>query len=111
MHNREEVQQKMVSLIEQWKTSGLSQKAFCLQHEVRYYVFHYWYKRYRDAQRQDTLESVAAQNAPSSFIALQITSDRSSLPTASQAELIYPDGRRLLFHQPVDACFLKTIIG
>lgn len=111
MHNREEVQQKMVSLIEQWKTSGLSQKAFCLQHEVRYYVFHYWYKRYRDAQRQDTLESVAAQNASSSFIALQINPDRSSLPTASHAELIYPDGRRLLFHQPVDACFLKTIIG
>lgn len=111
MQNREEVQQKMVSLIEQWKTSGLSQKAFCQQHEVRYYVFHYWYKRYRDAQRPDTLDSTGAQNASSSFIALQINSNGSSLATSSHAELIYPDGRRLLFHQAVDACFLKTIIG
>jgi len=101
MQNRVAVQQKMFDLIEQWKTSGLSQKAFCLQHEVRYSVFHYWHKRYREAHN-------TAAHTASSFIALQINS---SLPTASNAELIYPDGRRLLFHQPVDANFIKTIIG
>lgn len=107
MQNRIEVQQKMFALIEHWKTSGLSQKAFCLQHEVRYCVFHYWYKQYREAHPQDPLDNTAAHNA-SPFIALQINS---SLPTASNTELIYPDGRRLLFHQPVDAYFLKAIIG
>ena len=96
MQNLEEVQQKMFDLIEQWKKSGQSQKAFCLQHETRYYVFHYWYKRYREAH-----------NA-SSFIPLHINS---SFPAASHAELIYPDGRRLLFHQPVDVNFLKHLLG
>lgn len=107
MQSREEVQQKMFGHIDQWKTSGLSQKAFCLQYEIRYYVFHYWYKRYREAQQHQTLDSVSAHKG-SSFIPLQINS---SLPTASHAELIYPDGRRLLFHQPVEALFLKVIIG
>jgi hypothetical protein len=107
MQNREAVQQKMFAFIAQWIISGLSQKAFCLQHEVRYCVFHYWYKQYREAHPQDPLDNTASHNA-SSFIPLHINS---SLPTASHAELIYPDGRRLLFHQPVDARFLKTIIG
>ena len=107
MQNREEVQQKMYSLIEQWKTSGQSQKAFCIQHQVRYCVFHYWYKQYRAAHPQDPLDNSAAQNA-SSFIPLQVPA---CFPTSSYAELIYPDGRRLLFHQPVDANFFKTIIG
>lgn len=107
MQSREEVQQKMFDLIEQWKTSGQSQKAYCLQQEVRYCVFHYWYKQYREARPQDPLDNPAAQNA-SCFIPLQVPA---SFSAASHAELIYPDGRRLLFHQPVDANFLKTIIG
>jgi hypothetical protein len=106
MESRLEVKQKMFDLIGQWKTSGLSQKEFCLQHEIRYCVFHYWYKQYREAN------NARPQNV-SSFIPLQLhpIATGSSFPTASHAELIYPDGRRLLFHQPVDASFLKTIIG
>lgn len=91
----------MFDLIAQWKTSGLSQKAFCLQYEVQYCVFHYWYKRYRQ------VHNIPTDNA-SSFIALHINDP---LPTASHAELVFPDGRRLLFHQPVDAHFLKALIG
>jgi transposase-like protein len=101
MHSREEVQQKMFDLIEQWKKSGQSQKSFCLQHEARYSVFHYWYKQYREARN-------TSGPTPSSFIPLQINS---YLPTSSHSELIYPDGRRLLFHQPVDVNFLKSLLG
>jgi hypothetical protein len=107
MQSRIEVQQKMFDLIEQWKTSGLSQKAFCQQHQVRYSVFHYWYKQYRVAHPQDNLDNNPTHNA-SSFIPLQLNS---CFPTASHTELIYPDGRRLVFHQQVDAHFLKALIG
>lgn len=100
MQSKEEVQQKMFDLIEQWKTSRLSQKAFCLQHEVRYYVFHYWYKRYREVHH-------TSKDNASSFIPLQINT---SLSSAASAELIFPDGRRLLFHQPVDAHFLRSLL-
>lgn len=92
--------ENMFVLIEQWKSSGLSQKAFCEQHEVRYHVFHYWYKRYR-RQHQKPVDNTSA------FIPLQINSSSSG----GCAELILPDGRRLLFHQAVDANFLKTLLA
>jgi len=47
MINQPELRDRMFELIEQWQQSGLSQKAFCEQHSIRYYVFHYWYRRYR----------------------------------------------------------------
>ncbi|HLF66622.1 MAG TPA: hypothetical protein VI522_03315, partial [Gammaproteobacteria bacterium] len=76
---------------------------FCQQHEVHYGVFHYWYKRFRDVHK-------AAEPMGSSFIPLHINRT-TALPGAPHYELIYPDGRRLLFHQPVDAGFLKAVIG
>lgn len=96
--------ESMFDLIEQWKTSGLSQKAFCEQHEVRYYVFHYWYRRYRE-QHPKSMDSSPA------FIALQVNAAGTSSSYAGCAELILPDGRRLLFHQAVDANFLKTLLA
>ena len=35
------------SLIENWQQSGLSQKAFCEQHQIVSHVFYYCYKCYR----------------------------------------------------------------
>lgn len=97
----------MFALIEQWKTRGLSQKSFCQQHQIQYSVFHYWYKLYRKAHPQDTLDNNPTHNA-SCFIPLHL---QSALSTLSHTELIYPDGRRLVFHQQVDAHFLKALIG
>lgn len=94
----------MFALIEEWKASDLSQKKFCEHHEVRYYVFHYWYRRYRGRHPK------LVDNTPA-FIALQVNAATNSLPSAGCAELILPDGRRLLFHQAVDADFLKTLLA
>ena len=47
MHSKDEQQQKMFSMIDQWQQSGLTQKQFCEEHNIRYYVFHYWLGRYR----------------------------------------------------------------
>lgn len=90
--------QQMFSLIEQWKQSGLTQKAYCEQSGLSYHMFHYWYKRYRD---KNTSEGAT------SFVKLQVQ------PSAIQphVELLLPDGRRLLFHQPVGSDYLKTIIS
>lgn len=103
MESRAAVQKKMFDFIGQWKTSELSQKSFCLQQQVHYGVFHYWYKRYREVHK-------ATGPIGSSFIPLQIN-PVTALPGGSYYELIYPDGRRLLFHHPVDAGFLKAVIG
>lgn len=88
---------QMFSVIGDWQQSGLSQKAFCSQFGLRYHVFHYWYKVYRN---QGGLPGT-------SFIKLEVTP-----PTGTaSAELICTDGKRVVFHQPVSAGYLKALIS
>ena len=97
MENKETVQQEMFNRIDQWQKSSLTQKAFCEQINLSYHIFHYWYKRYR----------MADSKSASSFVKLAV----STPSTASYAELVLPDGRRLLFHQPVAIDCLKALIS
>jgi len=97
MLRKEEVKQQMFDHIDQWRQSGLSQKAFCEHVNLSYHIFHYWYKRYRMTEIKH----------PSSFIKLGVSSPSAS----SQTELVLPDGRRLLFHQPVAIDYLKALIS
>ena len=93
---------EMFSMIRNWQQSGLTQKAYCEQNKIRYHVFHYWYKCFRDLQ-------LPAKEA--GFIPLKIqpsTSVNTSLP---HIELLLADGKRLLFHQPVASDYLKALIS
>ena|SRR5579863_7890167 len=94
---KEAVKQQMFERIDRWQQSGLSQKAYCREVNLAYHVFHYWYKRYR-----------ITENKPaSSFIKLRV-----STPSVSSfIEIILPDGKRLLFHQPVGIDYLKALIS
>jgi hypothetical protein len=92
---------KMFALIEQWKSSGVSQKTFCEHKEVRYHVFHYWYKRYK-AIHTDKI------NQPSSFIPVHINQ---TMACDCFAEVIFVDGRRLLLHQVMDAQYLRNLLA
>lgn len=100
MQKDEHVRQRMFAMIDAWQQSGLTQKAWCGQHDMRYHVFHYWYKCYRDAQ---------AANKEPRFISLNIKP--SSDTAGAHTELLLPDGKRLLFHQPVSSDYLKAIIS
>jgi hypothetical protein len=92
--------QQMFSLIEQWRTSGLTQKAFCEQQSIRYYVFYYWYKRYKMRQSGEG-DSVG------SFVQLQVAKPSSS----GGVEINYPGGIRIFFHEPVSSSYLKALIS
>ena len=94
---KEAVKQQMFDYINQWQQSGLTQKAFCQQVNLAYHVFHYWYKRYRITE---------SKPAPS-FIKLGV----STSSVTSSIELVLPDGKRLLFHQPVSSDYLKALIS
>lgn len=97
----EDVQEQMFNLIRGWQQSGLSQKLYCEQQGIRYHVFHYWYKRFRESR---------ADNKEGTFIPLQI---KSLAPAGINAgiELVLADGNRVLFYQPVSADFIKGIIS
>jgi hypothetical protein len=90
--------QLMFSLIEVWKSSGKTQKEFCQEKELAYHKFYYWLKKYNDQHQQ------AADESP--FLSLSVQSTKSS-----NLEIVYPDGRRLIFHQQVDAGFLRTLLA
>jgi hypothetical protein len=91
----------MFSLIENWQQSGLSQKSFCDQQQVRPHVFYYWYKCYR-------LQNKTPGEQPTKgFIELK---PRGMLPEPA-IELLLASGHRILFHHPVAASFIKAIIG
>ena len=88
-------------MISSWKQSGLSQKAYCEQNNIRYYVFHYWYKRGRE--QQGAVED-------RTFVPLNVKP--STFPVSNSAiEILLPDGKRILFHQPVGPDYLKALIS
>jgi transposase-like protein len=91
----------MFSLIEKYQQSGLSQKAFCEQHQVVPHVFYYWYKCYR------TQNEVTAIEPAKGFIELH----SQAAQQAASIEVLLPCGHRIFFHQPVAACFIKAIIS
>jgi len=101
MQNKE-TEQQMFNMLTHWQQSGISQKLYCEQHGIRYHVFHYWYKRFRDGQ--------ADSKKDGTFIPLQIKPPVTAGKNAG-IELLLTDGRRLLFHQPVSADFIKAIIS
>lgn len=91
-------QQLMFSLIEIWKSSGMTQKEFCREKELAYHRFHYWFKKYNDQSRATT------DGSP--FLPISMKS-----AVNSHLEILYPDGRRLIFHQPVEAGFLRVLLA
>jgi hypothetical protein len=101
MQYDKQLQEDMLRMITSWKQSGLSQKVYCEQNNIRYYVFHYWYKRYRD--QQGSIEDAT-------FVPLTVKP--STFPVSNSAiEILLPDGKRILFHQPVGPDYLKALIS
>jgi hypothetical protein len=100
MRKDSQVRQQMFEFIEQWKQSDLSQRAFCQQQSMRFHKFYYWYKCYR--RQHETID-----NHSERFVKLEI--EKPSV--ASSVEVHFPDGIRLLFHEPVSSNYLKTLIS
>ena len=94
-------QEQMFAIISSWKQSNLSQKAYCEQNQLRYHVFHYWYKRYRNQKSRSTEPAFIPLNVKPSF----------SDTTCVNIEVVLADGKRILFHQPVSSDFLKAVIS
>jgi hypothetical protein len=91
----------MFSLIEIWKGSGKTQQEFCKEKDIAYSKFHYWLKKYTGHG--------STPDASSGFMAITVK-NRTSVRDGG-LEVIYPDGRRLIFHQDVDPSFLRALLA
>ena len=87
MHYDKNNLERMFAIIASWKQSGLSQKVWCEQNQIRYHVFHYSYKRYRDEQ---------SENSRPAFIPLNVKPSLSDISCAN-IEVVLPGGKRILF--------------
>ncbi len=92
-------QQLMFSLIEVWKKGDQTQQDFCKEKELNYQQFQYWLRRYKQ-----TIEHGSSQP---SFTQVKL---KVQPATTGALELVFPDGRKLIFHQPVDASFVRSLI-
>ncbi len=102
MQYDDQIQQQMFSMILSWQQSGLSQKIYCEQHQIRYHVFHYWYRRYKDTQTPKT---------ELGFVPLRTEPSASLSACSANIEMVLADGKRILFHQPVSSDYLKALIS
>lgn len=84
--------------IKKWQAGGLSQKAYCEEQAIKYHIFHYWYKLYRD-------EGLPLEPKPS-FIPLQI-----SAAAAPRMELFFAGGHRVVFHELISVDYLKALMS
>ena len=98
MTKNESVREQMFSMIQSWQQSGQSQKAWCQHKEVAYHIFHYWYREYRKAAT-----NVEGGN---DFITLSVKPEARS----NGCEVVYGDGTRIIFHEPVPVSYLKNLL-
>lgn len=91
--------QLMFSLIEVWKKSGVTQREFCAEKNIALPKFQYWMKKYT-VQHEGTGD----------FVPVKLRGSGTASP-ASQLELLWPDGKRVIFHAPVEASFLKALLS
>ena len=99
MQAPQETKDTMFAHIRQWQASGLSQKAFCQSNQIRYHVFHYWYRLYRDAGE-------LKKSAPASFVRLHAPNVSSDM----FAELSLPAGSKITFYQPISSDYLRSLL-
>jgi len=94
-------QQLMFSLIEIWKESGKTQLEFCKEKDIAYSKFHYWLKKYNT-------HGTIREESPA-FMAVTVKGQ--PVIRAGTLELVYPDGRRLIFHQDIDPSFVRALLA
>jgi hypothetical protein len=95
-------QQQMFNSIEQWQRSGVSQKAWCAEKDVPYSVFHYWYRRFRNLHPENK------KSATDSFVQIKVPDHWSGIPWC---ELVLTNGQKLIFHQPLSAEFIRSLLA
>lgn len=93
-------EQQMFLLVEQWKESGISIKAFCEQNSLRYHAFHYWFKRYKQESSPEEVKHV--------FTPIKI--QPAPIVSSPFAEVIFPAGHQIRLLQSVTHDYLKALI-
>lgn len=91
---------EMFPLIRKWERSNLNRKEFCALHDIKPHIFWYWLRRYRE-------EGQVAPKEGRGFVSVEMAE---SPEEAVMAEVIYPDGTRVVFKERVGLSFLQGLL-
>jgi hypothetical protein len=95
MNKSEQLSAEKQLMLDEWKSSGQRISSFCKERNIPYHSFFYW-------QKKLSSRALSMQN---NFLELT--------PSPSQrfplTEIIYPNGKRIVFHSPVEVCILKQL--
>jgi hypothetical protein len=97
MSKNELIREQMFISIASWQQSDLSQKEWCRQQDIAYHIFHYWYKVYRKENPQP--------GNTSSFLRLSVKPEANAI-----CEVVFTDGTKILFREPVTVHYLKSLL-
>jgi hypothetical protein len=97
MAKNESVREQMFVSIASWQQSDLSQKEWCRRQDIAYHIFHYWYRIYREEHSQTDHDN--------SFVKLSVKPEANA-----SCEVVFTDGTKILFREPVTVQFLKSLL-
>lgn len=98
--SRNGTRQKMYTLIEEQKSSGMTVKDFCSRHYLSQGSFYYWLKKFQ------SIDATNSTDSQGSFKLLQIEDE----PVPSGAE-VFAEYKGLKIYGQVTATFLKDLIS
>jgi hypothetical protein len=96
MENSERVTEEKQLMLDYWKQSGQSKASYCKERNIAYHSFFYWQKKL----------SIPSTSSKKKFIKLGALPK--TLPLAI-AEVVYPNGTRIVFHSLPDVFLLKQL--
>ena len=91
----------MYPLIEQYLSSGQSQKDFCFMHQIKVCTFQYWLGKYRSAS------SRGGSVSSSGFVALEVLDEHQE---SYALEIREVSGRHLCFGKLPPVRYLKALL-
>lgn len=100
---------QMFEMVERFLESRFSQTEFCHQHEIAYWTFRYWLKKYQAHklhQRPNTSESEPG----SAFVPVRIQPPETVRLHSSSCVIEYPNGVLVRLSGAVDAQLVAELI-
>ncbi|UZR96346.1 IS66 family insertion sequence element accessory protein TnpA [Chondrinema litorale] len=91
---------EMFPVVEDWLSSGLTQKAYSLQHNLPLHILPYWVSRYRKRKSESTPKEKSAKFIPVNY----------EKPMLQGVEIEFPNGIILRFSQAVSASYLQQVL-
>ncbi len=79
--------------ISTWKSSGITQKEYCVQHNLKYMTFGKWIS---DRNRNNRTVK-KKESSPKNFIPIRVTENIPS-KNMTKVEIEFPDGTKLRIH-------------